>query len=214
MRKSFGATRALRGVDLCVAPGEVMALVGENGAGKSTLMKVLSGAHAADEGRCGSTGDPTAPAIRCTPGMRRGHDLPGAVAGPPPVGHGEHPAGHRAHPTRLAGLACDERARPGGPGRGRESKVAPEIEVRTLSIAQQQLVEIARAVALECRVLVLDEPTSSLPCEDIEKLFALIRRLKANGHRRGLHLPLPRGGPARSPTASPCCATARRWGTA
>jgi ribose transport system ATP-binding protein len=57
--------------------------------------------------------------------------------------------------------------------------VAPEVEVRRLSIARQQLVEIARAVALECRVLVLDEPTSSLTVRDIEKLFALIRRLKA-----------------------------------
>jgi ribose transport system ATP-binding protein len=59
------------------------------------------------------------------------------------------------------------------------SHVSPEIEVRKLSIAQQQLVEIARAVSLDCRVLVLDEPTSSLTARDIEKLFALIRKLKA-----------------------------------
>ena len=82
VRKRFGATLALDGVDLAVRAGEVLALVGENGAGKSTLMKVLSGAHPPDEGRMWLDGAPYAPAHPLDGAPRRRlDDLPGAFAG-------------------------------------------------------------------------------------------------------------------------------------
>ncbi len=178
--RSFGATKALRGVDLSVQPGEVMALIGENGAGKSTLMKILSGAIQPDDGKMFLDGADYVP----------GNPLHARQSGVAMIYQELALAPHLSvmenillgiEPTRGPLLRWTEMKR-----RATEAlaevglaDLAPEIEVRRLSIAQQQLVEIARAVALDCRVLVLDEPTSSLTSKDIEKLFALIRRLKA-----------------------------------
>lgn len=178
--RSFGATKALRGVDLSVQPGEVMALIGENGAGKSTLMKILSGAIQPDDGKMFLDGADYVP----------GNPLHARQSGVAMIYQELALAPHLSvmenillgiEPTRGPWLRWTEMKR-----RATEALAAvgladlsPEIEVRRLSIAQQQLVEIARAVALDCRVLVLDEPTSSLTSRDIEKLFALIRKLKA-----------------------------------
>ncbi len=180
VRRSFGATKALRGVNLAVAPGEVMALVGENGAGKSTLMKILSGAIPPDEGKMfldGADYVPGNPLHARKSGVAMIYQelalaphlsvMENILLGIEPT-HG--PFMNWTETKRRAAAALAEV--------GLES-VRPETQLRRLSIAQQQLVEIARAVALECRVLVLDEPTSSLTARDIEKLFALIRRLKA-----------------------------------
>lgn len=179
VRRSFGATKALRGVELTVAPGEVMALVGENGAGKSTLMKILSGAIPPDEGKMfldGAEYVPTNPLHARKSGVAMIYQ---ELALAPHLSVMENillgieprlgPLMNWPEMKRRAAAALAEV--------GLEN-VSPEIEIRKLSIAQQQLVEIARAVALDCRVLVLDEPTSSLTAKDIEKLFALIRRLK------------------------------------
>jgi ribose transport system ATP-binding protein len=180
VRRSFGATKALRGVDLTVLPGEVMALVGENGAGKSTLMKILSGAIPPDEGRMLLDGKEYIP----------GNPLHARKSGVAMIYQELALAPHLSvmenillgiEPTRGPFMHWPElkrRAITALREVGLEH-VSPDLEVRKLSLAQQQLVEIARAVALECRVLVLDEPTSSLTAKDIEKLFALIRRLKA-----------------------------------
>jgi ribose transport system ATP-binding protein len=180
VRRSFGATLALRGVELTVAPGEVMALVGENGAGKSTLMKILSGAIPPDDGKMfldGAEYQPRNPlhARQCgiamiyqelalAPHLSVAENI---LLGIEPV---RGPLMNWRETRRRAAAALAEV--------GLEH-IAPDVPVLRLSIAQQQLVEIARAVALESRVLVLDEPTSSLTARDIEKLFALIRRLKA-----------------------------------
>ncbi len=179
VRRSFGATKALRGVDLSVAPGEVMALVGENGAGKSTLMKILSGAIPPDDGKMfldGADYVPGNPLHARKSGVAMIYQelalaphlsvMENILLGIEPV---RGPLMNWPEMKRRAAAALKEV--------GLEH-IAPEIEIRKLSIAQQQLVEIARAVALDCRVLVLDEPTSSLTAKDIEKLFALIRRLK------------------------------------
>src|SRR3954465_13045895 len=109
IEKRFGAVHGLRGVDFEVRAGEVHALVGENGAGKSTLMKVLSGAHAPDEGSMFLDGPPYRPANPQPPRppgpprqppsrtpRRRGDDLPGTVPRTAPDGRGEHRAGHGA----------------------------------------------------------------------------------------------------------------------
>jgi ribose transport system ATP-binding protein len=182
VRKSFGATHALKGVDMAVAPGEVLALVGENGAGKSTLMKVLSGAILPDAGEMFLDGEPYVP----------GNPLHARESGIAMIYQELSLAPHLSvmenillgiEPSRgclLDWRAMRERAAAALKEVGLEN-VEPGTIVRRLSIAQQQLVEIARAVALDCRVLVLDEPTSSLTAQDIEKLFALIGRLKARG---------------------------------
>lgn len=179
VQRSFGATKALRGVDLSVVPGEVMALVGENGAGKSTLMKILSGAIAPDEGKMFLDGT----------AYRPGNPLHARKAGVAMIYQELALAPHLSvmenillgiEPTRGPLLKWAEMKRRATAALAEVglAQIAPEQEVRQLAIAQQQLVEIARAVALDCRVLVLDEPTSSLTAKDIEKLFALIRRLK------------------------------------
>ncbi|TAL02361.1 MAG: sugar ABC transporter ATP-binding protein, partial [Verrucomicrobia bacterium] len=180
VRRSFGATKALRGVELTVAPGEVMALVGENGAGKSTLMKILSGAIPPDEGKMFLDGADYIP----------GNPLHARKSGVAMIYQELALAPHLSvmenillgiEPTRGPLMNWPEMKRRATAALAEVglAHVSPEIEVRKLAIAQQQLVEIARAVALDCRVLVLDEPTSSLTAKDIEKLFALIRKLKA-----------------------------------
>ena len=180
VKRSFGATKALRGVEISVQPGEVMALVGENGAGKSTLMKILAGAIPPDEGKMFLDGADYIP----------GNPLHARKSGVAMIYQELALAPHLSvmenillgiEPTRGPLMNWPEMKRRATAALAEVglSHVAPEIEVRKLAIAQQQLVEIARAVALDCRVLVLDEPTSSLTAKDIEKLFALIRRLKA-----------------------------------
>src|SRR5262245_46734654 len=182
VRRSFGATKALRGVDLTVAPGEVMALVGENGAGKSTLMKILSGAIPPNEGRMFLDGAEYVP----------GNPLHARESGVAMIYQELALAPHLSvmenillgiEPTRGPFMNWTETRRRAAAALSEVGldSVAPDTIVRRISIAQQQLVEIARAVALDCRVLVLDEPTSSLTARDVEKLFALIRRLKAKG---------------------------------
>ena len=115
VKKRFGATRALAGVDLEVQPGEMLALVGENGAGKSTLMKVLSGAHAPDEGEMWLDGAavPAAESARCAAAGHR-HDLSGAVARAALVGDGKYSAGDRADGGAVRPLAGDAEAGHGG----------------------------------------------------------------------------------------------------
>ena len=182
MQKRFGATLALKGVDLDVAPATIHALIGENGAGKSTLMKTLSGAHTADSGEMTFLGKPYAPKhpleardlgvcmiyqeLALAPHLSVMENILLGIE--PTVGPILKWGEMRAVTRRaLDEVGCDE--------------IAPEAIVETLSIAEQQLVEIARAVAVGCKILVLDEPTSSLTQKDVLKLFALVRRLRAKG---------------------------------
>jgi ribose transport system ATP-binding protein len=180
--KRFGATAALRGVDLDVAPGEVHAVVGENGAGKSTLMKILSGAVVADSGSMELEGvryAPSGPLDARRAGVVMVHQ---ELAVAPHLSVLENIV-LGAEPSRLGLL------------RHRESRATAEAALRelgrpdipldapagSLSVAEQQLVEIARALAVGCRVLVLDEPTSSLTAADTRRLFGLVRRLRDQG---------------------------------
>jgi len=181
--KSFAATVALDGVDLHVAPGEVVALVGQNGAGKSTLMAILAGALAPDAGVMTLDGRPYAPRdplearragvamiyqeLSVAPHLSV---MENVVLGTEPVRVGFVQRG------RARRLTQDVLARLG------HADIPPEAVVGRLSVAEQQLVEIARAFAIGARVLVLDEPTSSLGREDVRRLFELVRRLKADGH--------------------------------
>ena len=185
IRKAFGATVALDGVDLEVRPGEVLALVGENGAGKSTLMKVLSGAHRADAGEMFLDGRPFEPrqpleARRAGVAMiyqelSLAPDL--SVAENVLLGMEPTLAGgtlvNRAEARRITADALAEVGRP---------DIGPDTIVQKLGIADRQLVEVARALAVGCDVLVLDEPTSSLVGDDVERLLKLVRRLRDRGY--------------------------------
>lgn len=180
--KRFGPTAALRGVELRLRPGEVHALVGENGAGKSTLMKVLSGAVRPDAGAMTLDGRPYAPASPLD-ARRRGvamvyQELTLAphlsVEANVMLGLEDSRLGflrHASHRRRVR-AALEVLQHP---------EIRPESPVGGLSTAAQQLVEIARALLTEARVVVLDEPTSALTQEDARRLFDLIRRLRGRG---------------------------------
>jgi len=184
VRKSFGATVALDGVELTVRAGEVCALVGQNGAGKSTLMAILAGALRSDAGEMRLDGAPYAPrdplAAR-EAGIAMIHQelslaphltvMENIVLGVEPV-------------RGLLGLVRRDRMRQTAERALAElghADIAAGAVAGDLSPAAQQLVEIARARATGCRVLVLDEPTSSLSHGDVRRLFDLIHRLKAQG---------------------------------
>jgi ribose transport system ATP-binding protein len=180
--KSFGATQALRDVSLEVRGGEVMALIGENGAGKSTLMKVLSGAHAPDSGTMELAGQPYAPrgphAARLAGVAMIYQELTLApdlsVEDNVMLGQEE---------SRLGWLRRDrqrERVRQALALLG-HGELRPDTPVDRLSVGAQQLVEIARALVLDAKVIVFDEPTSSLTAHDVDHLFQVIRKLRASG---------------------------------
>ena len=182
VRKRFGATVALDGVDFAAAAGQVHALVGENGAGKSTLMKVLSGAIAADDGEMLLDGQPYRPR----------NPLDARRAGVAMIYQELSLCGHLSvqenillgmEPATLGIIHGSEIRRRAQEAMGRlqHLEIPLNTPVRRLPVASQQLVEIARALAIGCRVLVLDEPTSSLPQQDVTRLFALIDTLKRQG---------------------------------
>jgi ribose transport system ATP-binding protein len=180
--KRFGATVALREVALEVRPGEVFALVGENGAGKSTLMKVLSGAERPDAGHMLLDGRPFAPSGP-QQARRRGVAMIYQELMLAPHLSVEANMLLGQEPTRFGFLRPFESRR-----RVRQAlavlehpEIQPDMPVSRLSPAAQQLVEIARALLVDVRVLVLDEPTSSLGHADVQRLFALVRRLRERG---------------------------------
>ncbi|MBL1113044.1 sugar ABC transporter ATP-binding protein [Streptomyces sp. 110] len=179
--KVFPGVRALDGVGLRLTAGSVHALLGENGAGKSTLIKVLTGVHAPDSGRLlwrGGEVRPRSPLEATRTGIGVVHQernlIPGfSVAENITL---QSPPSHRGLIDRAAmtdpALRCL-----GELG----LDLDPDRPVRELSVAQQQLVEIAKALYTESRVLLLDEPTASLSPREAERLFEVVRRLKARG---------------------------------
>lgn len=180
--RRFGATQALDGVSLELRAGEVRALIGENGAGKSTLMKVLSGVHAADGGTMRVAGETYAP---------RG-PADARAAGIAMIYQELNLAPHLSVEANI--LLGQERSRLGLVRRGEHRELSRrtlarlgvgdlplERPVGALPIAVQQLVEIARALAQDARVLVFDEPTSSLTEDDARRLFTVIGELRAAG---------------------------------
>ena len=180
--KSFPGVKALDGVSFDVRAGEVHALVGENGAGKSTLMKILAGAQPADEGeilvdgaavRIGGPKDAERHGIAM---IYQEFNLVPALDVTANVVLGREPAGIGGW---LDGRAAETAAREAVSLLGIELPLrAP---VGRLSVAQQQMVEIAKALARKARVLVMDEPTAALTDREIDHLFETIRILRARG---------------------------------
>ncbi len=180
--KSFGATRALADVSLEARGGEVLALIGENGAGKSTLMKILSGAVAPDRGRMELTGRAFAPrgphAARLAGVAMIYQELNLA----PDLSVVENVM--LGQESRRLGIVRrgDERNRVQAAFQQLDRTDLPlDIPAGRLSVADQQVVEIARALVTDAKVIVFDEPTSSLTRHDVRNLFRAIERLKRSG---------------------------------
>ncbi|MGF1625112.1 MAG: sugar ABC transporter ATP-binding protein [Alphaproteobacteria bacterium] len=180
--KSFPGVRALDDVSLDLRPGEVHALMGENGAGKSTLIKIMAGVYARDAGTIRIAG---APVEFSTPGEAIAAGIKVVfqeIALIPEFTVAEnifledHPVG------RFGGIDWKEiRARARALFERVGFALDPDARVGRLPVSQQQLVEICRALVHEARVVVMDEPTSALTPQEIERLFAVIRRLKGMG---------------------------------
>ncbi len=182
VRKAFGATVALDGVDLRVAPGRVHALIGENGAGKSTLVKVLSGAHRPDAGRMRLDGKIYAPANPLEARRRGVVMVYQELSLAPHLSVAENILLGVEPSARgwIRGARLEEQARGALDALGHD-EIPLRAPVSTLGVAARQVVELARALALEAKLLVLDEPTASLSAADLPRLFEMIRRLRDRG---------------------------------
>jgi rhamnose transport system ATP-binding protein len=180
--KRFGATQALDGVSLDLLPGEIHGLVGENGAGKSTIVKVLAGIYQPDSGTVMVDGKPVllhGPAHARSLGIAVVHQEPRLF---PDLTVAENVfMGH----TPTGGLGTvnwrDMRREADKIFESLSVHMDSGDLVRGLSMADQQLIEIAKALSIEARVLVLDEPTASLSAHEVERLFTIVRQTRARG---------------------------------
>jgi rhamnose transport system ATP-binding protein len=180
--KRFAATQALEDVSLTLRPGEIHALVGENGAGKSTLVKIMAGVHQPDTGHIRLGGVPIE--IR-SPTFARDHGIAVIHQEPrlfPDMSVAENVfLGHQPK-SRIGGI--DWRTMRHETGRIFEAldvTIPVDTQVRGLSMADQQLVEIAKALSIDARVLIMDEPTASLSLHEVQRLFSIIRRTRDSG---------------------------------
>ena len=179
--KSFPGVRALHGVDLRVADGEVLAVVGENGAGKSTLMKILAGIHPADQGiihmsgvriEIGSVYDAMALGIAL---IHQELNLADNLTIGANIFLGREPRRHGIIDRRAIATQTRELLTQLG------LHLDPETIVGDLTIGHQQMVEIAKALSINARVLIMDEPTSSLSAGESDRLFDVIAQLRKRG---------------------------------
>ncbi len=184
VRKAYPGVVALSHLDLEVFPGEVIGLVGENGAGKSTMMKILGGVVAPDQGTIeldGVAHERLTVAGSLGAGIAFVHqelNLFDNLDVAANVFIGREP--RRFGPLNLVDTAL-QRKRVAPILKRLGANFTPDTPVRNLSLAQQQIVEIAKALSYEARLVILDEPTSSLPLQETERLLEVIRSLKAEG---------------------------------
>ena len=180
--KTFPGVQALRGVDLDVLPGEIHALMGENGAGKSTLMKCLIGIHPPTSGEIYFDGKlisnhSTAEALNS--GISMIHQELNPVEFRPimeniwlgreprnKLGLVDHKKMYEMSKEVLKIIELDE---------------DPKTEVRELTVAKIQMIEIAKAISYDAKLIIMDEPTSALTNKEVEQLFKIMRKLKENG---------------------------------
>jgi ribose transport system ATP-binding protein len=180
--KTFAGTRALRDVQLTVYPAEIHALMGENGAGKSTLMKILSGAYHADpgaeiaiDGKRVTISNPLDAKALGIAIIYQELSLSPNLTVAENIHLGREPSRSGMVDRRAMAVSCDDVLRRLG------ASFTPRNLVGDLSIAERQLVEIARAIHAHSRILVMDEPTTALSSRETERLFALIRQLREEG---------------------------------
>ena len=177
VKKAYSKVEVLHGIDLEASAGEVVAIAGANGAGKSTLIRILSGAVARDAGEirvAGELAPLTSPREAQALGVRTVHQelslvpqlsvTENILLGDLPQRGGmiDWPAAHDRAGALLKRIGYDS--------------IDPRANAGRLSVARRQMVEIAKALASEPKILILDEPSAVLAGEDLEKLFALIRR--------------------------------------
>ncbi|MCC7208653.1 MAG: sugar ABC transporter ATP-binding protein [Anaerolineae bacterium] len=182
--KTFPGVKALEQVDFDLRPGEIHALVGENGAGKSTLMKVLAGIYAPDGGRIQLRGETVT-----INDPRRAQEFGISIVHQEPLLFTNLTIAENIlagqEPTRARPLHLLDRAQLFEKARQYlayfDSPLSPRTPVYQLSVAQQQIVEICKALALQAGILILDEPTSSLSEGEAEQLFAIVDQLRAQG---------------------------------
>jgi ribose transport system ATP-binding protein len=183
--KSFGSVSVLQGVDLELGVGEVLALLGQNGAGKSTLVKILGGDYARDAGMIKLDGAEvhfSSPRSAIGQGVRI---LPQELSVMPEMTVAENiligdlPASFNLGISRLDRKAMDQKAMDLLADLGLE--VNPRALLKSLAVSEQRIVEIARAISGQAKVLVMDEPTAALTEPEVNRLFEIIRRLKTRG---------------------------------
>jgi rhamnose transport system ATP-binding protein len=180
--KSFGPVRALRQVSLDLVAGEAHALAGENGAGKSTLVKLLAGVHRPDSGTVlldGAPADFTGPAAARDAGVAVIYQEPTLfpdLSVAENIFMGRQPRAALGRIDRRA-IAADTRALFARLG----VDLRPDEPARGLSIADQQIVEIAKALSFDARVLVMDEPTAALTGSEVARLFGVVDALREQG---------------------------------
>src|SRR3954467_389254 len=180
--KSYGAVRAARGVSIALRSGEVRALAGENGAGKSTIVRMLAGVQRPDEGKLLVDGEAVSfsgPADARDKGVAVIYQEPTLfpdLSIAENVMMGRHPLGslRRIDRKQLQRTVQELMDRLG-------VKLDPAQPVRGLSIADQQIVEIAKALSFDARVLIMDEPTAALSGHEVERLFKVVTTLKERG---------------------------------
>ncbi len=180
--KSFGGVAALRDVDFVLRRGEIHGLVGENGAGKSTLMKIIAGLHGQYDGRMTIDGRPVhfrSPREALAAGIGMVHqelsvvpDL--SVAENVYLGQQPTKGGDRR-------LARHDGAAPAGSSPDLGIDVDPGARMGSLAIGLQQLIELARVLFSGARIIILDEPTSALSPPEVQRLFEVLRGVRASG---------------------------------
>ena len=186
IEKSYAGVHALRNASFELRAGEVHALIGENGAGKSTLIKIITGAVEPDSGEIQLNGTPiihNSPRVAKQLGIAAIYQQPAlfselTVAENIAIGLEETSLLSRVDWQLRKRRAEALLARVG-------AHIDPDTEAGDLTMPQQQLVEIARALGTQARVLIMDEPTASLSEEDTQNLFAVIRQLRAEGVGEG-----------------------------
>jgi ribose transport system ATP-binding protein len=176
--KQFGGTQALDKVGMHLNGGEIVALLGENGAGKSTLIKILASVYTLDEGTVSFRGVDVSRSLRRLPiafihqdlglidWMTVAENICLTLGYPRRGGMVDWKAARRRAAAALEMLGAD---------------IDPDVRIQSLSRTEKSLVAIARALAAEAEMLVLDEPTASLPADEVARLFAALRRLRARG---------------------------------
>jgi rhamnose transport system ATP-binding protein len=180
--KSFGAVRALKDVSFTLQAGEVHALVGENGAGKSTLIKLITGAHQPDGGTIEINGHPVhhlTPAIAHKFGIACIYQQPALF---PDLTVAENIALRLEPATAIRCIRWSERRGHAAQLLRRAgAEISPDVEAGSLSMPEQQLVEIARALGAGARIVIMDEPTASLTRKEQQRLFDVVRDLRRCG---------------------------------